>query len=195
MFRCGDFYETYNEDAEAASQILGITKTKHQGAMDITAMAGFPYHALDTYLPKLIRAGKRVAILDQIDGKDIKEVEPEQQPEQKVEEPAPAEPSEVDKLKEQIKELEKKLDETREELEETKYERDEAEAEVNRVAKRVITETVKYFRGDVPTNLNTTYSSVMGKLEYIKLKNACNGKITADEMSFLIAAAEKGAGK
>lgn len=66
LFRCGDFYETYNEDAEAASEILGITLTKSAKYMDIR-MAGFPFHALDNYLPKLIRAGKRVAICDQLE--------------------------------------------------------------------------------------------------------------------------------
>lgn len=65
LLRCGDFYETYEEDAEDASKILGITLTKQTGT-DIR-MAGFPCRAIDTYLPKLIRAGKRVAICDRID--------------------------------------------------------------------------------------------------------------------------------
>lgn len=68
LFRCGDFYETYGEDAVEAARILGITLTKrNNGAQDPTDMAGFPHHALDTYLPKLIRAGKRVAICDQLE--------------------------------------------------------------------------------------------------------------------------------
>ena len=71
LFRCGDFYETYNEDAAIASEILGITLTKRSSvagtAASGTAMAGFPYHALDSYLPKLVRAGKRVAICDQLE--------------------------------------------------------------------------------------------------------------------------------
>ncbi len=69
LFRCGDFYETYSDDAVVASQILGITLTKRSngGSQGETPMAGFPYHALDTYLPKLIRAGKRVAICDQLE--------------------------------------------------------------------------------------------------------------------------------
>lgn len=65
LFRCGDFYESYREDAEVLAQVLGITLTKRSS--DKVSMAGFPYHALDTYLPKLIRAGKRVAICDQIE--------------------------------------------------------------------------------------------------------------------------------
>ena len=71
LFRCGDFYETYKDDAVKASKILGITLTKSNGRKDDEgkplAMAGFPYHALDTYLPKLIRAGERVAICDQLE--------------------------------------------------------------------------------------------------------------------------------
>lgn len=68
LFRCGDFYETYSEDAVAAADILGITLTKRaNGQSKIVEMAGFPHHALDTYLPKLIRAGRRVAICDQLE--------------------------------------------------------------------------------------------------------------------------------
>ena len=68
LFRCGDFYETYSTDAIVASEILGITLTKRANGKGKTIeMAGFPYHALDTYLPKLIRAGKRVAICDQLE--------------------------------------------------------------------------------------------------------------------------------
>ena len=68
LFRCGDFYETYSTDAVIASEILGITLTKRANGKEKTIeMAGFPYHALDTYLPKLIRAGKRVAICDQLE--------------------------------------------------------------------------------------------------------------------------------
>ena len=69
LFRCGDFYETYGDDAVEASRILGITLTKRNngGNSGDVAMAGFPHHALDTYLPKLVRAGKRVAICDQLE--------------------------------------------------------------------------------------------------------------------------------
>ena len=69
LFRCGDFYETYCEDAITASRILGITLTHRNNGAGVKGdeMAGFPYHALDTYLPKLIRAGKRVAICDQLE--------------------------------------------------------------------------------------------------------------------------------
>ena len=68
LFRCGDFYETYNEDAEKCGRILGIIVRKyHETEANDIKVAGFPYHALDTYLPKLVRAGYRVAICDQLE--------------------------------------------------------------------------------------------------------------------------------
>ena len=71
LFRCGDFYETYAEDALKASKILNITLTHRSNGGTSAAqpmeMAGFPFHALDTYLPKLVRAGLRVAICDQLE--------------------------------------------------------------------------------------------------------------------------------
>lgn len=63
LFRCGNFYESYQEDAESASRILGITLTRDKAG---DRQACFPYHALDTYLPKLIRAGHRLAICDEL---------------------------------------------------------------------------------------------------------------------------------
>lgn len=93
LFRCGDFYETYKEDAVKASNILGITLTKHSKRMDKEGkplkMAGFPYHALDTYLPKLIRAGERVAICDQLESprqKTSQQEENKQEAKQEVKE-------------------------------------------------------------------------------------------------------------
>jgi DNA mismatch repair ATPase MutS len=78
LFRTGDFYETYSEDAEEASNILGITLTKSSIRKDKDGeplkLAAFPHHALDTYLPKLIRAGKRIAICEQREDPHIKKV-------------------------------------------------------------------------------------------------------------------------
>ncbi|MCQ2186030.1 MAG: DNA mismatch repair protein MutS [Bacteroidales bacterium] len=68
LFRCGDFYETYGDDAETASKVLGITLTKRSSVMKETVpMAGFPFHAIESFLPKLIRAGFKVAICDQLE--------------------------------------------------------------------------------------------------------------------------------
>ena len=84
LFRCGDFYETYEDDAETTARTLGITLTKN--GKDGSRLAGFPHHALDVYLPKLIRAGYRVAILDQLE--DPKKL-------QKVAKVQPMKPSKV----------------------------------------------------------------------------------------------------
>src|SRR5512147_1314484 len=68
LFRVGDFYETFGEDAIKASEILGITLTRRaNGSASFVELAGFPYHAIDTYLPKLVRAGQRVAICEQLE--------------------------------------------------------------------------------------------------------------------------------
>lgn len=68
LFRVGDFYETYAADAVVAAEILGITLTRRRNSpSDYIEMSGFPHHALDIYLPRLVRAGKRVAICDQLD--------------------------------------------------------------------------------------------------------------------------------
>ena len=72
LFRVGDFYETFGQDAIEASRILGITLTKRGGG-DENELAGFPFHAIDTYLPKFLRQGKRVAICEQLeDPKSVK---------------------------------------------------------------------------------------------------------------------------
>lgn len=86
LFRIGDFYETFREDAIIASQILGITLTRRAMPSGTMELAGFPYHALDTYLPKLVRAGKRVAICEQLE--DPKKVHPKVQ--KMIEEVRPA---------------------------------------------------------------------------------------------------------
>lgn len=78
LFRTGDFYETYSEDAEEASKILGITLTKSSIRKDkdgqLLKLAVFPHHAIDTYLPKLIRAGKRIAICEQLEDPNTKKL-------------------------------------------------------------------------------------------------------------------------
>lgn len=75
LFRCGDFYECFGEDAQKASDVLGITlTTRANGKADKIYLAGFPNHALDTYLPKLVRAGLRVAICEQLEEPKTKKV-------------------------------------------------------------------------------------------------------------------------
>jgi DNA mismatch repair protein MutS len=67
LFRVGDFYETFADDAKLVSRELGITLTKRNNGGDQTPLAGFPYHALDTYLPKLVKKGHRVAVCEQVE--------------------------------------------------------------------------------------------------------------------------------
>ena len=76
LFRKGDFYETVNEDAQKASKILGITLTKPQDKSNGEQLAGFPHHALDSYLPKLVRAGERIAIVDELEAKVTEKIAP-----------------------------------------------------------------------------------------------------------------------
>ena len=91
LFRCGDFYECYEDDAKDVAEVLGITLTK---SGDGVQMAGFPHHALDQYLPKLIRAGKRVAICDQLEKPKPTAKSEEEKPkaETKAEEPKAEKP-------------------------------------------------------------------------------------------------------
>ena len=76
LFRKGDFYETVNEDAKKTSEILGITLTKPQDKSKGESLAAFPHHALDTYLPKLVRAGVRIAIVDELEAKVSEKISP-----------------------------------------------------------------------------------------------------------------------
>lgn len=93
LFRVGDFYETFSEDAVIASDILGITLTRRaNGANNYVELAGFPHHALDTYLPKLVRAGKRVAICEQIESSLIQKKMKSKTAVPEVVTPAKAEP-------------------------------------------------------------------------------------------------------
>ena len=92
LFRCGDFYECYEDDAKDVAEVLGITLTKGD---DGVQMAGFPHHALDSYLPKLIRAGKRVAICDQLEKPKPKEPTPAPSLKEREETPKAEEPKKV----------------------------------------------------------------------------------------------------
>lgn len=93
LFRVGDFYETFSEDAVIASDILGITLTRRaNGANNYVELAGFPHQALDTYLPKLVRAGKRVAICEQIESSLIQKKMKSKTAVTEVVTPAKAEP-------------------------------------------------------------------------------------------------------
>ena len=191
LFRVGDFYETYDEDAVKAGEILGITVTRKFNSKDkgsdghALKMAGFPYHSLDTYLPKLIRAGVRVAICDQLDSKVTKEYPSDEHKTDEVKEHEESHPSEsIDTLKKEIANL-------RAECEELKAKLQEQECRNLDVVQRIISESIKALKGELPTILAEYFYNSIGKLEVIKIKNNLSYRLTTDEINFLISEASK----
>ena len=191
LFRIGDFYEAYDEDATKIGEILGITVTRKFNSKDkgsdghALKLAGFPYHALDTYLPKLIRAGVRVAICDQLDGKFTEEYPSDEHKTDEVKEHEESQPSEsIDTLKKEIANL-------RAECEELKAKLQEQETYNNTTVRRIISESIKALKGELPTILAEYFYNSIGKLEVIKIKNNLSYRLTTDEINFLISEASK----
>ena len=168
LFRCGDFYECYEGDASIASLILGTTLTKREDGGNMT---GFPHHALDTYLPKLIRAGKRVAICDQLD--------------------APMQKTQTTTYKTddgQFDVIPNKIEKT--------MENKEKEQKVESVkVMGIATETIKALRGELPLTLANYLYDAIGKLEVIKIKHNLNLTPNRTEIAYLIEQAEINKGK
>lgn len=199
LFRISDFYEAYDEDATKIGEILGITVTRKFNSKDkgsdghALKMAGFPHHALDTYLPKLIRAGVRVGICDQLDSKVMKEYpsdENEAKPETdetKVQEKSkPSEDIETLKAK-----YENEMRILRLNCEELKAKLQEQECRNLDVVQRIISESIKALKGELPTILAEYFYNSIGKLEVIKIKNNLSYRLTTDEINFLISEASK----
>lgn len=203
LFRIGDFYEAYDEDATKIGKILGITVTRKFNSKDkgsdghALKLAGFPHHALDTYLPKLIRAGMRVAICDQLDSKVTKEYhsdENEAKPEtDETEVHEKSKPSEdIETLKAQYKE---RIEGILAECKELKDELKEQETYNNTTVRRIISESIKALKGEIPPTLAGYFYNSLGKLEVIKIKNSLNYRLTTDEISYLIEEASKSQNK
>ena len=195
LFRVGDFYETYDEDAVKAGEILGITVTRKFNSKDkgsdghALKMAGFPYHSLDTYLPKLIRAGERVAICDSLDSKVAEEYPSDEHKTDEVKEHEESQPSEsIDTFNKEIANL-------RAECEELKAKLQEQECRNLDVVQRIISESIKALKGELPTILAEYFYNSIGKLEVIKIKNSLNYRLTTDEISYLIEEASKSQNK
>lgn len=169
LFRRGDFYECYNEDAEQASEILGITLTKKRGDINMS-LTGFPHHALDTYLPKLIRAGKRVAICDELE-----------MPKQKTQTTTyKTDDGQFDVI-ENVKP--NKTEKT--------MENKEKEQKVESVkVMGIATETIKALKGELPLTLANYLYDAIGKLEVIKIKHNLNLVPNRTEIAYLIEQAE-----
>lgn len=195
LFRIGDFYETYDEDAVKAGEILGITVTRKFNSKDkgsdghALKLAGFPYHALDTYLPKLIRAGVRVAICDQLDGKFTEEYPSDEHKTDEVKEHEESQPSEsIDTFNKEIANL-------RAECEELKAKLQEQECRNLDVVQRIISESIKALKGELPPTLAGYFYNSIGKLDVIKIKYCLNYRLTTDEISYLIEEASKSQNK
>lgn len=199
LFRVGDFYETYDEDAVKAGEILGITVTRKFNSKDkgsdghALKLAGFPYHALDTYLPKIIRAGLRVAICDQLDGKvteeypsDENEAKPETDETKVLERSKPSEDIETLKA-----EYEKEMRSLRLNIRDLEDKLEEQETYNNTTVRRIISESIKALKGEIPPTLAGYFYNSLGKLEVIKIKNNLGYRLTTDEINFLISEASK----
>lgn len=199
LFRIGDFYEAYDEDATKIGEILGITVTRKFNSKDkgsdghTLKLAGFPYHALDTYLPKLIRAGVRVAICDHLDSKVTKEY-PSDEKEAKPETDE-TEVQEETKPSESIDTLNKEIANLRAECEELKAKLQEQECRNLDVVQRIISESIKALKGELPTILAEYFYNSLGKLEVIKIKNNLSYRLTTDEINYLIGEASKSQSK
>ena len=179
LFRVGDFYECYESDASIASLVLGITLTKRK---DGGNMAGFPHHALDTYLPKLIRAGKRVAICDQLENPKETQNSVFKTDDGQFEVIEDVKPNKTEMTMEETKKQDEKQV-TAQELNEVKR---AAEQTVNGIA----TETIKALRGELPSTLANYLYEAIGKLEVIKIKHSLSFTPNRSEISFLIKEAE-----
>lgn len=201
LFRIGDFYEAYDEDATKIGEILGITVTRKFNSNDkgsdghALKLAGFPHHALDTYLPKLIRAGERVAICDHLDGTNT--VTEEYPSDEEETEPETDETKEQDEAKpsESIDTLKKKIADLRAECEELKAKLQEQECRNLDVVQRIISESIKALKGELPTILAEYFYNSIGKLEVIKIKNNLSYRLTTDEINYLIGEASKSQNK
>ena len=183
LFRRGDFYECYEGDASIASLILGITLTKRKDGGNMT---GFPHHALDTYLPKLIRAGKRVAICDQIDA-------PKQKTQTTTYKTDDGQFDVIENVKPNKKETEMENKEKEQQV--TTQQLNEVRREAEQTVYGIATETIKALKGELPSTLADYLYKAIGKLEVIKIKHALCFVPNRTEISFLINQAEVTNGK
>ncbi len=201
LFRIGDFYEAYDEDADKVSKILGVTVTRRLNSQDkgsdghAPKIAGFPHHALDTYLPKLTLAGERVAICDHLDSKvtdeypsDDEEAKPETD-ETKVQEWTP------EQIKTLLTQHDQQMEEITDECDKLKAELTEEKNRNLNIVSSIISESIKALKGEIPSTLAGYFYNSLGKLEVIKIKNNLNYRLTSDEVNFLISEASKSQNK
>lgn len=219
LFRIGDFYEAYDEDATKIGEILGVTITRRLNSKErgsdghALKLAGFPHHALDTYLPKLIRAGERVAICDHLEGSNKvteeypsgeKEAKPETDEANEQEEAKPSE--DIETLKAQHKkEIETLKAQYEEQMKDLRAECEDLKNALEGMpvpgynnlddVRRIIRESIKALKGEIPFTLAGYFYNSLGELEVIKIKNNLNFRLTSDEINFLISEASKSQNK
>lgn len=209
LFRIGDFYEAYDEDAAKIGEILGVTVTRKFSGKEkgsdghALKLAGFPHHALDIYLPKLIKAGERVAICDKLEDPKLEDpnkvtevcsdeetTKPETDEANEQEEAKPSE--DIETLKAQY---EKEMQILRLSIRDLEDKLEEQETYNNTTVRRIISESIKALKGEIPSTLAGYFYNSLGKLEVIKIKNNLNFRLTSDEINFLIGEASKSQNK
>lgn len=203
LFRIGDFYEAYDEDAAKIGEILGVTVTRKFSGKEkgsdghALKLAGFPHHALDTYLPKLIKAGERVAICDKLE--DPNKVTEEYPSDEKETKPETDETKEQEWTPEQIKTLltqhDQQMEKMADECDKIKAELTEEKNRNLNIVSSIISESIKALKGEIPSSLAGYFYNSLGKLEVIKIKNNLNFRLTSDEINFLIGEASKSQNK
>lgn len=220
LFRIGDFYEAYDEDAVKIGEILGVTVTRKFNSKEkgsdghALKMAGFPHHALDIYLPKLIKAGVRVAICDHLEDpnkvtdeyppSDEETTKPETDDTRAQEETKPSE--DIETLKAQHKkEIETLKAQYEEEMKDLRTECEDLKDALGGMpvpgyknlddVRRIIRESIKALKGEIPFTLAGYFYNMLGELEVIKIKNNLNFRLTSDEVNYLISEASKSQNK
>ena len=207
LFRCGDFYEAYDEDATKVGKILGVTVTRKLNSKEkgsdghALKIAGFPHHALGIYTRKLIKAGERVAVCDpnkvtEEYPSDEEEAKPETDETKVQEETKPSE--DIDTLKAQHKEeIETLKAQYEEQMKDLRAECEELKQGYSNFAdvRRVIRESIKALKGEIPFTLAGYFYNMLGELEVIKIKNNLNFRLTSDEVNYLIGEASKSQNK
>lgn len=201
LFRCGDFYEAYDEDATKVGKILGVTVTRKLNSKErgsdghALRIAGFPHHALGIYARKLIKAGERVAVCDpnkvtEEYPSDEEEAKPETDETKVQEETKPSE--DIETLKAQHKEETKDLCE---EVTNLRLKVALLKGQVSDALYYTIKETIKILENNLPSALEEYYCNILGKLEVIRIKNNLDFSLTKDEINYLFSEALKSQNK
>lgn len=197
LFRIGDFYEAYDEDASKIGEILGVTVTRRLNSKEkgsdghALKLAGFPHHALDTYLPKLIKAGERVAVCDHLDGTNNLSAKEYPSDEEEVGSNKEEHIWTQEEVKTLLAHHEQDTENMLNEYDKLKNELKEEKLRNLDIVLSIISESIKALKGEIPSTLAGYFYNSLGKLEVIKIKNNLNFRLTSDEINYLIGEASK----